>query len=235
MTAPKNGNEKRRNWRWRTRCITPSRFVYESLPETIRAKKKCLVAAFGSPLPPPVLPPERAARARPLRVLFAGSMTQRKGLADLFAAMKQINRRDVELVVMGSPVVPLAFYRQQGVDFCYEPPRPHAEVLRLMQSCDVLALPSIVEGRALVQQEALACGLPLIVTVNAGGDDLIEEGKPDFWFPFAPPKRLRKNRLVCRASGRAARHETRSAAQSGGIYLGALCRGHHGRSRPESV
>ncbi len=35
-----------------------------------------------------------------------------------------------------------------------------------MQSCDVLVLPSIVEGRALVQQEAMACGLPVIATKN---------------------------------------------------------------------
>ncbi len=30
-------------------------------------------------------------------------MTQRKGLADVFAAMKLLKRHDVELIVMGSP------------------------------------------------------------------------------------------------------------------------------------
>jgi glycosyltransferase involved in cell wall biosynthesis len=52
-----------------------------------------------------------------------------------------------------------------------------------MQTCDVLVLPSIVEGRALVQQEAMACGLPLIVTRNAGGEDLIVEGETGFLVP----------------------------------------------------
>ena len=33
------------------------------------------------------------------------------------------------------------------------------------------------ERLALVQQEAMACGLPLIVTRNAGGEDLIAEGE----------------------------------------------------------
>jgi glycosyltransferase involved in cell wall biosynthesis len=113
-------------------------------------------------------------------------MTQRKGLADLFAAFNIVNRKDVELVVLGSLVQPLEFYRGQYADFSYEAPRPHGNVLQLMQSCDVFALPSIVEGRALVQQEAMACGLPLIVTPNAGGQDLIEEGKQDFSFPFVP-------------------------------------------------
>ena len=37
-----------------------------------------------------------------------------------------------------------------------------------MNEHDVLVLPSIIEGRALVQQEALANGLPLIITPNTG-------------------------------------------------------------------
>ena len=46
-----------------------------------------------------------------------------------------------------------------------------------MKEHDALVLPSILEGRALVQQEALSCGLPIIVTPNAGGEDLVEEGE----------------------------------------------------------
>ncbi len=49
--------------------------------------------------------------ATPLRVLFAGALTQRKGLADLFVAMKLVKSHDVELVVMGSLLRPLSWYR----------------------------------------------------------------------------------------------------------------------------
>ena len=59
-----------------------------------------------------------------------------------------------------------------------------------MQTCDVFVLPSIVEGRALVQQEALSCGLPLIVTANAGGEDLIDEGKTGFLVPSRSPQKI---------------------------------------------
>jgi glycosyltransferase involved in cell wall biosynthesis len=59
-----------------------------------------------------------------------------------------------------------------------------------MRTCDVFVLPSIVEGRALVQQEAMACGLPLIVTKNAGADDLIDEGKTGFLVPIRSPKAI---------------------------------------------
>jgi glycosyltransferase involved in cell wall biosynthesis len=167
--------------------LCPSQFVLDSLPEKARTNKTCVVTEFGSPR---VVISEEHPRAAGgmLRVLFAGSMTQRKGLADLFAAMKLLRRNDVELVVMGAPIAPLEFYRDQFSAFRYEPPRAHGEVLELMQGCDVFVLPSIVEGRALVQQEALACGLPLIVTPNAGGEDLIEEGRTGFLVPIRAPQ-----------------------------------------------
>jgi glycosyltransferase involved in cell wall biosynthesis len=165
--------------------VCPSQFVFDSLPATIRASRKCVLAPFGSPTK------SRARRSNPpdarLRFLFAGALTQRKGLADLFAAMKLVNSRDAELVVMGSPVLPLQFYRDQFAPFTFEPPRPHAAFLQLMDSCDVLVLPSIVEGRALVQQEAMSRGLPLLVTPNAGGEDLIIEGETGFLVPAGQP------------------------------------------------
>jgi glycosyltransferase involved in cell wall biosynthesis len=165
--------------------ICPSAFVLDSLPETAKLSKKCVVAPFGSPAV--VENTSYATHAHPLRFLFAGALTQRKGLSDLFAAMKLVGSRNAELVVMGSLVLPMSFYRNEFANFIYEPPRSHAAVLELMRSCDVLVLPSIVEGRALVQQEALACGLPLIVTRNAGGEDLIVEGKTGFLVPAGAP------------------------------------------------
>ena len=117
-------------------------------------------------------------------------MTQRKGLADLFAAMKLLKRSDVELVVMGSLLLPLEFYRKHCAHFSYEPTRSHDGVLALMRTCDVLVLPSIVEGRALVQQEAMSCGLPIIATPNAGGEDLIETGKTGFLIPIRAPAEI---------------------------------------------
>jgi len=166
--------------------VVPSKFVQQTLPDSQKHKSK--VAEFGSPSPmPPVDSKKGNGR---LRLLFAGQMTQRKGLADLFAAMKLLKRRDVELVVLGEPMAPMEFYRRQYPNFIYEAPRPHVDALRLMGTCDALVLPSIVEGRALVQQEALALGLPLIVTPNAGGEDLIEPGKTGWLVPIRSPEKI---------------------------------------------
>ncbi|PZR73904.1 MAG: group 1 glycosyl transferase [Chthoniobacterales bacterium] len=190
--------------------ICPSAFVLDSLPEKTRLSKPCVVAPFGSPQS------DRSYRSHEttgkLRFLFAGALTQRKGLADLFAAMRLVGSKEAELVVMGSLILPMPFYRSQFENFVYEPPRAHVAVLQLMRSCDVLVLPSIVEGRALVQQEAMSCGLPLIVTRNAGGEDLIVEGETGFLVPVGAPAALAEkiawfvqNRAQLPAMGSAAR------------------------------
>ncbi len=166
--------------------ICPGNFVFESLPPEVREKKQCLIAAFGSPTVPFGAPPGPE-KGGPLRILFAGALTQRKGLADVFAAMKLLNSSEVELIVMGSLLRPLRWYREHFSNFIYEAPRPHRQFLELMRTCHVLVLPSIVEGRALVQQEAMACGLPVIATRNAGADDLIIDEETGFVVPIRSP------------------------------------------------
>jgi glycosyltransferase involved in cell wall biosynthesis len=169
--------------------ICPSKFVAESLPQEAQANKQVAIAPFGSPPPAEEFSLRSKVNGK-LRVLFAGSMSQRKGLGDLFAAMKQLRRRDVELVVMGSPQASMEFYRREFNELVFEPGRPHNQVLELMRTCDVFCLPSIVEGRALVMQEAMSQGLPLIITPNTGGEDLIKEGITGFLVPIRNPDQI---------------------------------------------
>jgi glycosyltransferase involved in cell wall biosynthesis len=170
-------------------CIScPSEFVLQSIPKNIRSKKTCIVAPFGSP---PCLPNKRLKQDNKnynLKLLFVGSMSQRKGLADLFEAMKILRNDSVSLTVLGQPSMPMEFYRKIFPNFEYLAPCSNNSIRRIMQEHDALVLPSIVEGRALVQQEALACGLPLIVTANAGGEDLIEEGVTGYLVSIRSPE-----------------------------------------------
>jgi glycosyltransferase involved in cell wall biosynthesis len=163
--------------------ICPSENVQASLP----AGTSSIVAPYGCCEPKPR--GEKWATDK-LRILFAGELSQRKGLADLFAAMRKLDRPDVELVVFGALKAELTFYREQWPYFIYEPPRSNRDLQRLMQTCDVLVLPSIVEGRAIVQLEALSCGLPIIVTPNAGAEDLVEPGVTGFLVPIRSPKKI---------------------------------------------
>jgi glycosyltransferase involved in cell wall biosynthesis len=66
-----------------------------------------------------------------------------------------------------------------------------SEMSRAYVAADVLVLPSISETWGLVVNEAMACGLPAVVSDAAGcAPDLIEAGKTGFTFPAGDPAQL---------------------------------------------
>ena len=173
--------------------VGPGNFVLDSIPAWARGKK-IIMSPFGTPSTtylqnaPPVN--EKKTTDGPLKVLFAGSMGQRKGLGDLFEAVKMLNTPAVQLVVLGPLQDSLEFYKNQFPDFIHEAVRPHHNVLELMRNCDIFCLPSIVEGRALVIQEAMSQGLPIIITPNTGGADLVKEAETGFLIPIRSPDKI---------------------------------------------
>ena len=171
------------------RITCPSQFVLDSIPLEIRQKTPCQISPFGSPDCEPIHF-ETYKKSDKLRILFVGSMSQRKGLADLFEAMKSLKNEPVSLSILGQPSMPMEFYRKQFSAFEYFPPCSNYKVREIMKMHDALVLPSIVEGRALVQQEALSCGLAIIVTPNVGVEDLLEEGITGHLVPIRSPEKI---------------------------------------------
>ena len=156
-----------------SRVIVPSEFVYDTLPIKWRAKTS--VVHYGCPSitrNPPFTNPSRNGR---LRVLFCGSLGQRKGLSYFFEAISRL-REHLEVTVIGSIVekVPLLEKALQGVT--WHPSLPRSRVLEVMRQNDVFLFPTLFEGRALVVLEALSQGLPVITTPNAGVSDVVIDG-----------------------------------------------------------
>ena len=71
-------------------------------------------------------------------------------------------------------------------------PIAQAELVEEMSRSHVMVLPSIEEGLALVQAEAMACGCPVIASTNTGGDDLYTDGVEGFIVPIRDTKELTK-------------------------------------------
>ena len=169
-----------------------STFVADSLPTWV-PRDKVIISPFGSPpartyAPRPVVAAYTA--EAPLKVLFVGSMGQRKGLADLFAAVKLLGSDLVHLTIVGTPMLDIGFYRGLGVNFTHHRSLPHAGVLDVMEASDVFCLPSIAEGRALVVQEAMSMGLPIIITSNTGGEDLVVDDQTGFLVDVGAPEAI---------------------------------------------
>lgn len=141
---------------------------------------------YGAPL---VDPTQVGARGTPspqgkLRVLFVGSLGQRKGLSYLFAAARML-RPAVELTVIGTPpLARCAALESELAQVRWIPSCPQREVLAEMARHDVFVFPSLFEGFGLVLLEAMAMGLPIITTPHTAGPDLITDGDEGFIVPI---------------------------------------------------
>ena len=100
--------------------------------------------------------------------LFAGGITQRKGIKYLLEAWSRIRARDGGSSSSGplpnnpGPLASISI-RSSRSDGSPTPRCP-----RGWPAADVFVFPSLFEGSAVVTYEALACGLPCVVTPDAG-------------------------------------------------------------------
>lgn len=122
------------------------------------------------------------------KVLFVGRMTEEKGVPQLLACAST----DYDLVFCGSgdPSI-LGALPRDGIE--YLPPRPQIELVKLYQAADVLVVPSKVrEGFPLVVQEALSCGLRVVL----GYDDGFEPYRALAGLQFCEPNAAELRRAI---------------------------------------
>jgi alpha-maltose-1-phosphate synthase len=163
-----------------TRVVVASTFTKETLADS-PCTAKIDIVPYGAP---PTTSGEIPKPSRRLRVLFAGSLGQRKGLSYLLKAIETLGD-EVELTLLGRKAAAGCAPLEAAVrKYRWRPTLSHAAVLREMQNHDVLVLPSLFEGFGLVILEAMAQGTPVITTENTAGPDIIENGTDGFIVPI---------------------------------------------------
>jgi len=161
--------------------IVASQHVRKTLDGVV-PEDKIRVVPYGAP-PVRARPAVPAGPRRPLRVLFAGSLNQEKGIGYLLKAVEMLGF-DVELTLIGQRFAPNDLVDAACKRWRWFATIPHQQVMEIMIASDVLVLPSLGEGFGLVVTEALACGLPVIVTPNVGASDLVCDGREGFVVPL---------------------------------------------------
>ena len=135
----------------------------------------------------------RAQRLRsgaPLRVLYTGALSYRKGMHDMRAVLGALGPR-MSFRLVG----PLL---DECADFAREAARvaqvqaavPESHLPEVYAWGDVFLLPTIEDGFAVVLAQAQAAGLPLIATTNCGAPDIIEGGGQGFIVPVRTPSAI---------------------------------------------
>jgi glycosyltransferase involved in cell wall biosynthesis len=134
---------------------------------------------------------QRALDGEPLRVLFVGSVSLRKGWWDLAEALAQLHDAPVATTIVG-PVAP------EAVGLVERLPRNVTVVGKVAQRelpgfyerSDVFVFPTIEDGFGLVLAQAKAAGLPIITTDHSAGGDLIADGRDGWLIPIRSPQTL---------------------------------------------
>ena len=117
------------------------------------------------------------------RVLFVGQITQRKGISYLVDAFHQARLPRSELVLLGRVVGSDAPWRGQA-GLRHIPHVPRWELPTYYHAADVYVLPSLIEGFPLTAAEAMACGLPVLVSEHTFGGDVVDDGANGFVIPI---------------------------------------------------
>lgn len=153
-----------------------SSFTRSTLQDAPTGPRDVVLVSYGAPPVQPGAAPAKRESDQPLRVLFVGSLGQRKGLRYLVEAMHALGG-GFELTLIGRPPAvecrPLARALQIHRHI---PGLPHALILEEMRRHHVLVFPSLFEGFGLVLLEAMACGLPVIATPHTAAPDVITPG-----------------------------------------------------------
>lgn len=134
----------------------------------------------------------------PLRVLFVGSVTPRKGLVDaaeIVLSLRQSNFRFRFVGPVTSDAKPILNQLIRVAEFI--PKQAQSNLPAFYSWGDVFLFPTLEDGFAVVLAQAHASGLPILTTTNCCGPDLIQEGETGWVLPIRDPDAFVERLLWC--------------------------------------
>ena len=126
--------------------------------------------------------PTNRIRRGPFTIGFVGQITQRKGISYLMTAFEALRPRGVRLLMVGNPVGPRDAWIREGVE--HHPAVARKNLPDFYAQMDVFVLPSLIEGFGLTALEAMASGVPVILSENTFGSDIVTDGHDGFVVPI---------------------------------------------------
>jgi glycosyltransferase involved in cell wall biosynthesis len=186
-------------------------FVAEGVPP-----EKLLLLPLGARLdafcPAPAVVEARCQRilsGEPLRVLYVGTVSFRKGMWDMAAIIRKLSHDNFHFRFVG-PLSPEASQMVSTLRDCatFLPKIPQSELPAMYAWGDVFVFPTIEDGYAVVLAQASASGLPILTTTNCAGPDLIREGETGWVLPIRAPDTFIERLQWCAA------HRTELAAMA---------------------
>jgi len=174
--------------------LSPSRFVRESFVDRGFPPARILRNVYPVDLRLFQPAPQPRPKNRPLTLISTGALTLRKGTPYLLEAFRLLRQRHPSCRLLlirdihNSMRPLLANYRDLPIE--WSPPLPQPQLVQLLQSADLFVLPSLEEGLVRTALEAMACGLPVVLTPHCGADDFVRPGVNGEVVPIRDPEAI---------------------------------------------
>lgn len=163
--------EMRRDIRESDFILTNSEFTASTVRPYVDNPEKVKIVYTGVDLDR--FSPQEGCTDSTFRILFVGSLSTFKGVIYLVKAFKQLGLRDAQLILVGNHHVDCPKIVRELRDLYEHVPQvPHQDMPFHYARASVFVFPSLAEGSARVVGEAMASGLPCIVT----GNHIIRDG-----------------------------------------------------------
>ena len=156
----------------------------------------------------------RITSGAPLRVLWVGTMSLRKGLLDYLEMTKALGGSRFQFrFVGGLPVeldLPIDGFRD-AVELI--PRQRQWDLPQQYEWGDVFVFPTIEDGFAVVLAQAAANGLPILATTNCAAPDMVRDGLNGWVLPIRSPEAFIERLRWCDANRAALAAMARDASE----------------------
>jgi glycosyltransferase involved in cell wall biosynthesis len=165
--------------------VATSSFAARTLAERGLPRDKIQVVPYGVESDTFVKRAEPPDPRGPFKIIYVGSLIQRKGLSYLLDAARLLKSRNISLTLCTRGFMDkrlLAEYADLDIDI--KVGLSGRELANEIHTSDVFVFPSLAEGFALVILEAMSCGVPIITTGHTCAPDVMVDGQHGFIVPI---------------------------------------------------
>lgn len=122
-------------------------------------------------------------KGKVIKILFVSRLIERKGLQHIIPKLSEIQEKSgqqIRLIIVGDgpykeELIRITVESDAQDMVCFEGYKNKRDILAYYQDADIFILPSRKEGMPNVVLEAMACGLPIVMTPCEGSRELIAD------------------------------------------------------------